>query len=189
MGAGILPTTIYQGKLYFLFGKENKYADTPGFSDIGGSQDGKETFMQTAIREGTEELTGFLGTEKSLAKMLKRYGTYNIDFNHGKYRMHIFPMKYDPLLPFYYNNNARYIQQKLNPEIIKSSKVFEKDEIQWVCIDSLPKMRSKFRSYFQPTLDMLQEQKTDIYKFLIGSKLFTPKHKTKHFRSTKKIKK
>ena len=64
MGAGILPTSIHRGKLYFLFGKENKYADTPGFSDIGGGQDGNETFLQCAIREGTEELTGFLGRSK-----------------------------------------------------------------------------------------------------------------------------
>ncbi len=37
MGAGILPTTIHNGKLYFLFGKEGKYEDSaPGFSDFGG---------------------------------------------------------------------------------------------------------------------------------------------------------
>ena len=37
MGAGILPTTIHKGKLYFLFGKEGKHEDSaPGFSDFGG---------------------------------------------------------------------------------------------------------------------------------------------------------
>lgn len=50
MGAGILPTTIHNNKLYFLFGKENKYADTPGWSDIGGGTDNDETFMQTAMK-------------------------------------------------------------------------------------------------------------------------------------------
>ena len=60
MGAGILPTTIINNKLYFLFGKENKYADTPGWSDFGGGTDNKETFMETSMREGAEELTGFL---------------------------------------------------------------------------------------------------------------------------------
>ena len=40
MGAGILPTTIHNGKLYFLFGKEGKYEDSaPGFSDFGGETD------------------------------------------------------------------------------------------------------------------------------------------------------
>jgi len=177
MGAGILPTTIYKGKLYFLFGKENKYADTPGFSDIGGGQDGKENFMEAAIREGTEELTGFLGSEKDLTKMLKKYGTYNIDFNDNKYRMHIFPMNYGPLLPFYYNNNARFLERKLDPKIIQESKIFEKSEIKWICIDDLQKMRKQFRSYFQPTLVTLKEQEKNIYSF-INKSLHTLHSKT-----------
>ena len=47
MGAGILPTCIYKGKLYFLFGKENKYGDTQGWSDFGGGTDNSETFIQS----------------------------------------------------------------------------------------------------------------------------------------------
>ena len=37
MGAGILPTTIHNNKLYFLFGKENPLEDSSkGWSDFGG---------------------------------------------------------------------------------------------------------------------------------------------------------
>ena len=97
MGAGILPTTIHNNKLYFLFGKENQYEDSAaGFSDFGGGTDNKENFLETAIREGGEELTGFLGNDNDLKKLLKKYGTYNIDFEsngHTTYRVHIFPMK------------------------------------------------------------------------------------------------
>ena len=58
MGAGVLPTTILNGKLYFLFGKENQYEDSaPGFSDFGGGTDNNEKFLETAVREGGEELT------------------------------------------------------------------------------------------------------------------------------------
>ena len=110
MGAGILPTTIHNNKLYFLFGKENKFEQSaPGFSDFGGGTDNKETFFQTAVREAGEELTGFLGDDKDVIRLLKKYGTYNIDYKandgHKPYRMHIFPYDFDPLLPFYYNNN------------------------------------------------------------------------------------
>ena len=70
MGAGILPTTIYNGKLYFLFGKENKYADSPGWSDFGGGTDNNETFRETALREGSEELIGFLGDKHEIKKLL-----------------------------------------------------------------------------------------------------------------------
>lgn len=169
MGAGILPTTIHNNKLYFLFGKENKYADTPGWSDIGGGTDNDETFMQTAMREGAEELTGFLGMENDIKKLLTRYGTYNIDWGSlsGKtYRMHIFPMAFDPMLPVYYNNNHKFIERKLSATMVKNSKIFEKDEIRWVCIDDIPKMRKKFRSYFQKTADMILDQRAKIDEFI-----------------------
>jgi 8-oxo-dGTP pyrophosphatase MutT (NUDIX family) len=170
MGAGILPTTIYKNKLYFLFGKENKYEDTaPGFSDFGGGTDNKETYMETAIREGGEELTGFLGSDEDLKKMLERNGTYNIDNKtpHGSiYRVHIFPMTYDPLLPFYYNNNQRFLQKRLEPEVIKKTKIFEKEEIRWVCVDEIKKMKPQFRFFFKPLVDRLYNEREDIKKFI-----------------------
>ena len=139
MGAGILPTTIHNGKLYFLFGKENKYEDSaPGFSDFGGGTDNDESFFETAIRESGEELTGFLGDDNDIKKLLKRHGTYNIDYKTGEhktYRMHIFPFEYNHWLPYYYNNNQRFLQKRLDPEVIKNSKIFEKAEIRCVCID------------------------------------------------------
>lgn len=166
MGAGILPTTIHNNKLYFLFGKENKYADTPGWCDFGGGTEKGETFMKTTLREGTEETTGFLGSEQDLSKMLKKHGTYNIDFSDGKYRMHIFPYEYDEKLPFYYNNNQRFLQKRLDPNLIKKSKIFEKAEIKWVCVDDLPKMRKDFRFYFKVVVDDIIKQKDDIFNFI-----------------------
>jgi len=181
MGAGILPTTIHNNKLYFLFGKENKYADTPGWSDIGGGTDSGESFLQTASREGTEELTGFLGMPKDILKLLKKHGTYNIEWDsvgHKPYRMHIFPMEYDAMLPVYYNNNHAFIERKLDASLIKKSKIFEKDEIRWICIDDLPKMRKKFRSYFQKVSDMICDQAPAIEQFIRGS--FDKKKSTKN---------
>jgi len=184
MGAGILPTTIVNNKLYFLFGKENKYEDSAsGFSDFGGGTDNKESFLETAIREGGEELTGFLGNDNDLKKMLKKHGTYNIDYKtdgHDLYRMHIFPIKYDPLLPHYYNNNQRFLQKRLAPKIFKTTKIFEKAEIRWVCVDDLKKMRPQFRSYFQHIVDMMLNQKDSIRKFIangLSEKTVTRKHR------------
>ena len=164
MGAGILPTTIHNNKLYFLFGKENKYADTPGFADFGGGTDDHESYMQTAIREGSEELTGFLGSDEELGKMLKKRGTYNI--NNDNYRMHIFYLKYDEALPYYYNNNQRFLQKRLDPKVIKETKIFEKAEIRWFCIDELHKSKSEFRSYYPPIIDKILSQQNKIYKFI-----------------------
>lgn len=169
MGAGIVPATIHNGKLYFLFGKENKYADTPGYSDFGGGQDNGESFFKTAVREGGEELTGFLGSDKDLIKMLKKHGTYNIEWTpsgHKPHRIHIFPMDYDEALVHYYNNNQRFIQTHLDPEIIKRVKIFEKAEIKWFSMDELKKKKKEFRSFFQNIVDLICDQQDDIHKFI-----------------------
>jgi 8-oxo-dGTP pyrophosphatase MutT (NUDIX family) len=173
MGAGILPTTIHNGKLYFLFGKEGKQEESaPGFSDFGGGTDNNETFLNTAVREAGEEFTGFLGSDNDVRKMLHKCGTYNIDFNSGGghkiYRMHIFPFEYNEWLPHYYNNNQRFLQKNLPIEIFKKTKIFEKAEIRWICVDELKSMRPQFRSYFQNIVDMMLDQKEDIRKFISG---------------------
>ena len=189
MGAGILPTTIHNNKIYFLFGKENKYADTPGWCDFGGGTENKETFMKTAIREGIEESTGFLGSEKDLEKRIKKYGTYNIEFNDNKYRMHILPFEYDEMLPYYYNNNQRFLQKRLDPNVIKNTKIFEKAEIRWVCIDDLKKMRKEFRSYFQNVVDDIISKKEEIYNFIKKSSITSIKNKSLKNNTRKKHKK
>jgi len=188
MGAGILPCTIHNNKLYFLFGKENKYADTPGWSDFGGGKDNNETPIQTALREGEEELTGFLGGEKDIKTLLKD-GVYKMEFNTGSpsgsiYTMHIFPMEYDAKLPMYYNNNQRFLQKKMSPKLMKESKVFEKSEIKWVCVDDVYKKCKKFRRYFQTACHRLHSEKKDIEEFIrkrLGNKrcTFTRRSKTK----------
>lgn len=182
MGAGILPTTIHNGKLYFLFGKENKYEDSAaGFSDFGGGTDNTESFLETAVREGGEELTGFLGSDNELKKLLKKHGTYNIDYDsegHATYRMHIFPFDYDPLLVYYYNNNQRFLQKRLDPKVIKKSKIFEKEEIRWIPIDDIMKMKSQFRSYFQDIIEMIYDQRNQIKKFVAKGVKNNRKNKT-----------
>jgi 8-oxo-dGTP pyrophosphatase MutT (NUDIX family) len=196
MGAGILPTTIHKNKLFFLFGKENKYEDTaPGFSDFGGGTDNKETYMETAIREGCEELTGFLGSEQDVKKMLERNGTYNIDNKTpggSIYRIHVFPMIYDDKLPFYYNNNQRFLQKRLDPEVIQKSKIFEKEEIRWISIDEIMKMKSQFRFFFKPILDRIYREKEEIKKFVAKGLRLKPgssrllKRKTQHNKTQKR---
>jgi 8-oxo-dGTP pyrophosphatase MutT (NUDIX family) len=172
MGAGILPATIHNGKLYFLFGKEGKYEDTaPGFSDFGGGTDNKESLLSTAIRESCEEFTGFLGNSKDIRNLLTKNGTYNIDHKsegHDTYRTHIFPFEYNHWLPYYYNNNQRFLQKHMAPKIFKTTKIFEKAEIRWICVDDLKKMRQQFRFFFVDTVDKICSQQDDIKKFILN---------------------
>ena len=177
MGAGVLPATLRKGKLWFLFGKENELeVSAPGFSDFGGGPEDGETDFQTAVREGGEEMTGFLGTDAELGKMLKKHGTYEIDFVAGKYKTFIFPMAYDPYLERYYNNNHKFIQKRLDPAVIKASKIFEKSEIRWVCIEEFSRLRSRFRPFYLNVIDTIIREQTSIKAFLRKSQKGTRKN-------------
>jgi hypothetical protein len=169
MGGSILPVTLHNGKIYFLFGKERTIDENPGWSDFGGGTDKGETFMQTAVREGGEELTGFLGSDEDIKKMLNKYGTHNIDYKskgYSTYRCHIFPMEYDHLLPHYYNNNQRFLQKKLDPKIIKNTKIFEKTQIKWFSFDDMKKHHSEFRSFYKNIVDLIILDRSIIEKFV-----------------------
>jgi hypothetical protein len=192
MGAGILPTCIYKNKIYFLFGKENQYEDSAsGFSDFGGGSETKETYLQTAIREGTEELTGFLGSPSYLKSLLKKNGYYTIDYKsegYNNYRCHIFPYEYNEMLPYYYNNNQKFLQKHLDPQIIKKTKIFEKEEIKWICIDELLEKKKAFRSYFQHIVEKIYREKNAIYSFLKKTKLHKTKKRKHILKKTRRIK-
>jgi hypothetical protein len=178
MGGSVLPATIDdKGVLRFLFGKERDIDENPGWSDFGGGTEDGESYMTTAIREGGEELTGFLGDSKDIKKLLNRFGTYNVTYpgsnGHGGYRVHIFPMEYDEYLPHYYNNNQRFIQKRLDPKVIRDTKIFEKQEIKWWSISDIKKGKKQFRSFYQEIVDMILADADKISKFIfakLGSK-------------------
>jgi hypothetical protein len=190
MGGSILPITIINGKVYLLFGKERDNDENPGWSDFGGGTDKGESFIQTASREGQEEMTGFLGSDKDVKKLLSKYGTFNIDFDsegHTTYRAHIFPLEYDPSLPIYYNNNQQFLQKKLDPAIIRDSKIFEKTQIKWFPLESLKSHRSEFRNFYRNIIDLIIENKEEIQKFVF--KYLKSKKTNATYMKTRKTKK
>jgi 8-oxo-dGTP pyrophosphatase MutT (NUDIX family) len=189
MGASVLPVTVHNGKVFLLFGKERDIDSNPGWSDFGGGTDKGETFMETAIREGGEELTGFIGSSDDIRKLLKKYGTVNVDYlskGYSTYRCHIFPMAYDEKLPFYYNNNQRFLQKRLNPSVIRDTKIFEKTQIQWFDIEELGKRRKEFRDFYRNIIDLILEKKSEIIDFAKKSLKNTGSSSTKRTKRTKR---
>ena len=170
-----------------MFGKENKFDDTPGWADFGGGTEDKEYFLKTAIREGTEELTGFLGSAQDLKRKIEKTGTFNIDWD--TYRIHILPMKYDEQLPFYYNNNQRFLQLRLDPKIIEKSKIFEKAEIRWFSIDDIKKHRIPFRTYYKNIANLILKNEKAIDKFVRSKLPKTSNHSMIKYNKTKKMNK
>ena len=190
MGASILPVTIHNNKIMFLFGKERTIDENPGWSDFGGGTDKGESYLQTAVREGGEELTGFLGSDSEVRDMLTKYGTHNIDYkseNYNTYRCHIFPMKYDEMLPKYYNNNQQFLQKRLDPKIIKNTKIFEKTQIKWFTFDEMIKKQNNFRSFYRNIIYLIVGNKSGIEGFVKKALQKTqPKTKTRRtFRNKK----
>jgi len=195
MGGSILPVTVHNNKLYFLFGKERDIDENPGWSDFGGGTDAGESFIQTASREGSEELTGFLGDATEIKKLMSKYGTHNIDYKsngHTTYRCHIVPMSFPEgihLLPFYYNNNQRFLQKRLDPQIITDSKIFEKAQIRWFSFDDMKKDHKKFRSFYQNIVSLILNDKNAIETFARSSLMHSRKKTRVHNRRMQKMNK
>ena len=169
MGGSILPVTIHNNKVCFLFGKERDIDENPGWSDFGGGTDKGETLFQTACREGGEELTGFLGDSADIKKLLNKYGTYHIDYKsegHTTYRCHIFPLKYDEMLPYYYNNNQCFLQKHLNKKIIRNTKIFEKTQIKWFTFEDITKEHNEFRSFYKNIIHLILGHRSAIEGFI-----------------------
>jgi hypothetical protein len=75
-------------------------------------------------------------------------------------------MEYNEMLPFYYNNNQRFIQARLDPKIIQNTKIFEKAQIKWFSVNEMKQKCSQFRSFYRHIVDLIWSQRKDIVEFL-----------------------
>jgi hypothetical protein len=150
MGAGILPVTMYKGKLYFLFGKEVK---DNKWGDFGGGTEHKESKFQTAIREGYEELDGFLGSQHQLKALVN--SNYVTELEHLKYKVFLFKLDYDKNLPIYFKNHHQFIKKHFPEEIKEKNGLFEKSEIGWWSLEDMKRGKHKFRIFYLPIIDLI----------------------------------
>ena len=177
-GSSLLPATIHNNKLYFLFGKENEKEDSAkGFSDFGGGQEKGESLIQTALREGAEEMTGFLGDSNQIKKHIASNGGV-FHLSKTDYHIHIFLIQYDENLPIYFNQNHRFLWDRMDKNQLNNSKLFEKIEIQWFSIEDLQKRIKEFRSFYQVLVKLLLSKQVQIRSFLIQKSSFFNKRKT-----------
>ena len=167
VGASILPACFYDGKLYFLFGKENSLADTPGWSDFGGGVDKGESIFQAAMREGSEELTGVLGDGKMISSLIRKNGGI-FKMQKETYHIHLFHLPYPEYknMPKFYNNSHYFLWNRMNKKMLNDTKLFEKIEIQWFTIEDMKKKRDEFRNFYKEIVDMIIEKETEIRGFL-----------------------
>ena len=186
VAASILPVAICNNELHFLFGKENEMEDSAkGFSDFGGRVESGESIYDTALREGAEELCGFLGNPKQLSQLIKKNGgTYKLTYGteNKAYHVHIFFIEYDERLPEYFTNNHKFLWERMDKNILNDSKFFEKQEIKWFCKDDMKKKRGEFRPFYREIVDMFLKDIEKI-EYFIKSKI--KKGKKSHSKTMK----
>ena len=183
--AGFLPVCYYQGRLLFLFGLESP-AETSakGWSDFAGGLDKNESdrnerdIYHAALREMSEETSGFLGGVKEINELVKKNGGfykyvfYFPDQIKSKkkipksYHIHFFRLDYDEKLIEYYNNSHKFLYQTLNHDLLASTKVFEKIKIGWFSIDEMKRKRSTFRPFYREIVDEIILQQSIIEHFI-----------------------
>lgn len=178
VGSSILPVTIHKNKLYFLFGKETPLeTSAPGWSDFGGGVETGENILETALREGGEELTGFLGDAQQLKQHIQAHGgIYPINYE-DKYHVHVIYVPYDENLPKYYNQNHRFLWDRMDHKLLQSTKLFEKIEIGWFSATRAKTMRAEFRHFYCEILDRVLKEKTNIQHFFSPNRRTTRKKK------------
>ena len=167
VAASILPVTIHNNELYFLFGKETDLEKSAkGWSDFGGGLENGDSVYETALREGGEELTGFLGDSKQLKKHIKKNGGHYY-IKHNTYHVHIIYVEYDENLVKYYNNNHAFLWKRMNQDYLKKTKYFEKIEIGWFSLSDIAKMRGEFRPFYEEIVDDILSHVENIRKFIL----------------------
>ena len=173
MGGGALPIAYSKKnkKVYLLFGKENEYLnkDSPGWSDFGGGEKPGERALDTALREGCEELNGFFGCEGDIKRLIKENLVTSL--NHERYTTFLFEIDYDENLPVYFNNNYKFLKSHVNNLVRHTTNgLFEKSNIKWMTFDDLRKERDTFRSYYRNVVDVILENEDDITSKLSQNK-------------------
>jgi 8-oxo-dGTP pyrophosphatase MutT (NUDIX family) len=170
VAASILPITIHKNQLLFLFGKENELEDSAkGWSDFGGRVDPGETIFQGALREGSEELTGFLGNNKNLRDLIRSNGGVH-KIVHNGYHIHLFYLPYDENLPKYYNYNHTFLWERIDKQYLNKTKFFEKIEIKWFSINEVKSEKSEFRNFYQEILDIFVDNEKLLKTFVHSKK-------------------
>jgi hypothetical protein len=170
-GSSILPVSIHNGKIFFLFGKETELEKSAkGFSDFGGGIEKGESIYDTAMREGAEELTGFLGNSDEIRNYIKTHGgIYPINYK-NQYYTHIFVIDYDENLPKYYNQNHHFLWNRMDKRELQKTKLFEKIEIKWFSTQEMKTKIKEFRSFYQDIVTQILREIPNIKKFIIKSK-------------------
>ena len=184
-GGGVIPVAMHGGKLHFLFGQENDVikdaSKDQAWGDFGGGSKPGESETDTCVREGAEELNGFFGNKRDFRALLLKNQLLKLTYDTRVTQL--MRVDYDERLPFYFNNNYRFIKETSNLRAIAAhpeNGYFEKSHVRWFTLADLKRERGAFREYFRNFLDMIQYRAPEIRR------LMQKRHKGKSHRQRSK---
>jgi hypothetical protein len=170
-GGGVIPVALHDGQLHFLFGQENDVikdaSKDQDWGDFGGGSKPGESEMDTCVREGAEELNGFFGNKRDFRALLLKNQLLKLTYDTRV--THLMRVDYDERLPFYFNNNYRFIKETSNLRAIAAhpeNGYFEKSHVRWFTLEDLKRERGAFREYFRAFLDMIQYRAPEIRRLM-----------------------
>ena len=190
-GGGVIPVAMHDGQLHFLFGQENDVirdaSKNQDWGDFGGSAKPGESEMDTCVREGAEELNGFFGNKHDFRALLLKNQILKLTYDtRVTYLMRV---DYDERLPFYFNNNYRFIKETSNLRAIAAhpeNGYFEKSHVRWFTLEDLKRERGAFREYFRNFLDMIQYRAPEIRR-LMNKRKRSNRKRSNRKRSNRKL--
>jgi hypothetical protein len=195
-GGGVIPVALHNGDLYFLFGQENDVikdaSKNQDWGDFGGSAKPGESEMDTCVREGAEELNGFFGNKRDFRALLLKNLLLKLTYDTRVTQL--MRVDYDERLPFYFDNNYRFIKETANLRSIAAhpeNGYFEKSHVRWFTLADLKRERGAFREYFRNFLDMIAYRAPEIRRLMekrSGNKRSGKSKRSKPTRKTRRNK-
>jgi hypothetical protein len=156
VGSGVILVALHKKKVYYLFGKEGSMERDKKchWGDFGGGAKPGEDLLDTTTREGAEELNGFFGSKTDFERYILKNKIDEVAYD--KRYTYLVKTEYDERLPYYFNNNYKFICEYLKGHVDHPTNgLFEKSEIRWFTVDDLKREKHIFRDYFQNIIDIV----------------------------------
>ena len=154
-GAGILPFARHNGSIYLFLGRENVEGGSSAagkWSDFGGSKEGNESEFETALREGSEELSGIFGDIDNLYSLVNKT---NIIIKTKTFYTYLMEVNYDPVKPdelkTIYNDALEN-----TPELVHiHNGLYEKDRGIWLNLKDVEPFRPELRRWYHSIINKI----------------------------------
>ena len=109
--------------------------------------------MQTAIREGWEETSGILGSERHIKSLIKHNLLDKIVFNEdgkGWYTTFLILIPYNATFPKKLEKIFKKALKNEPEKVFADNGLFEKDKAEWIPLDKLKSRIKTFRKWYRP---------------------------------------